>query len=510
MTDREKAITDQILKGNSLQEFIRAFWPILEPGREYVHNWHIDAIADHLAAASMGHIETLLINIPPRFMKSLMVCVFWFSWTWTFQPWTRWLFGSYDDGLSIRDSLKCRRLITSAPYRAAFGHVFNLAGDQNQKSRFENDKTGLRLSVGVGGGATGEGGDYIVFDDPTKPLDADSPAGLLTGVRWWDETMSTRGNSEQTVRVGIMQRLNEGDLSGHMLATERDMVHLCIPMRYEPELAKSTYLFTDPRTEPDELLWPLRFSEKTIIRLERRLGPYGTAGQLQQQPVPRGNALIQVEKIQIVGAAPAYVYASVLYFDKAASDKKTSDFSAAALLSITWEGEIFIEWAEHLKLTTYRREQWMHQVASRMRRRRPNVVIYVEQEGGSSGLDSMKATLRNLAEFDIHADPPKTGKIARAVPFAAQVEAGNVRMVEAPPAEGEETNWNEDVIAELRMFPLGKHDDLVDVVDGAYNRLFELGQVDNGARTNPPPQSEYSRTPRPPWADDDWEGHDDD
>jgi hypothetical protein len=85
---------------------------VLEPGTQFIANWHIDAICDHLEAISRGELSRLIINIPPRHMKSLAVTVFWPCWEWLTRPETRWLFASYAQVLSTRDSLKGRRLIS--------------------------------------------------------------------------------------------------------------------------------------------------------------------------------------------------------------------------------------------------------------------------------------------------------------------------------------------------------------------------------------------------------------
>src|ERR1017187_10272020 len=149
----------------SLREFVRKAWPIVEPATPFVPGGHIDAIIDHLESVSNGHIRNLLINVPPRHMKSLLVSVLWPAWEWTRWPARRWLFSSYAATLSIRDSVKCRRLLESPWYKARWGHVFVLTGDQNAKMRFDNNRSGYRLSTSVGGAVTGEGGDRIVCDD---------------------------------------------------------------------------------------------------------------------------------------------------------------------------------------------------------------------------------------------------------------------------------------------------------------------------------------------------------
>jgi hypothetical protein len=196
------------LARKSLAEYIRQAWHVVEPSNVYIHGWHIDAIADHLEAATRGEIRNLIINIPPRHAKSLLCCVFWPTWVWATRPETRWLFSSYGENLAIRDSLKCRRIVQSAWYQRNFGDMFTLTGDQNQKTRFDNDKTGYRIATSVGGLGTGEGGDFIVVDDAQKQADAHSLLARETVTDWWDNTMSTRGNNpDRVVKVVIMQRL---------------------------------------------------------------------------------------------------------------------------------------------------------------------------------------------------------------------------------------------------------------------------------------------------------------
>ena len=123
----------------------------MEPGRNFYDNWHIEAICEHLQAVVNGDIRRLIINIPPRHMKSITAAVALPAWAWIDNPSKRFLFASYAGSLSVRDSVKCRRLIASRWYQENFGHIFQLTGDQNQKQRFENDKTGMRIATSVDG-----------------------------------------------------------------------------------------------------------------------------------------------------------------------------------------------------------------------------------------------------------------------------------------------------------------------------------------------------------------------
>ena len=117
----------------SFHEFVRQAWHVIEPSTPFVPGWHIDAIIDHLEAVSYGHIRNLLINVPPRHMKSLLVSVLWPAWEWTRWPERRWLFSSYAATLSIRDSVKCRRLIESPWYRARWGESLRSLGTRTRR-----------------------------------------------------------------------------------------------------------------------------------------------------------------------------------------------------------------------------------------------------------------------------------------------------------------------------------------------------------------------------------------
>src|ERR1700690_1651625 len=154
---------------SSLYEFLKRAWKYMEPA-PFTEGWHLGAICEHLQAVCDGEITRLMIHEPPRHGKSLTVSVAFPAWVWaqseishTSGPSVPFLFASYADKLSLRDSVKCRRLIESPYYQARWGSKFQLASDQNQKSRFSNDKGGERLITSIGAGVTGEGGNIICF-----------------------------------------------------------------------------------------------------------------------------------------------------------------------------------------------------------------------------------------------------------------------------------------------------------------------------------------------------------
>jgi phage terminase large subunit-like protein len=281
----------------SLSFYIPRAWKIVEPATPFVDNWHIGLISEYLTALTNLEIQNLIINIPPRHMKSLLTVVMWPTWVWTKMPSSRWMTGSYSLNLATRDALKSRRIIQSAWYQERFGDGVQLTGDQNVKSRYENSKTGLRMAFGMDTAFTGEGGEFIVVDDSLKAQDADSDTEREKVNQTWDESLSTRANDPKTARrVIIGQRLHQDDLPGHVIEKMKTPgAHqyevLCLPARYEPQRFFSGIGLKDPRTQEGELLWPEHVDEDAIAALEADLGERGTAGQLQQRPAPAGGEI---------------------------------------------------------------------------------------------------------------------------------------------------------------------------------------------------------------------------
>lgn len=450
----------------TLAEFTRGAWHVVEPAAPFVEGWHIDAVAEHLEAVTRGQIRNLIINIPPRHMKSLSVCVMWPCWEWTEHPAIRWLFSSYSDRLATRDSLKCRRLIQSPWYQSRWGSVFSLTGDQNEKTRFENNKTGYRLATGVGGAGTGEGGDRIVVDDPIKAKDADSEAIRASVNTWWDETMSTRGNDPKMVaKVIIMQRLHAQDLTGHMLEKMAEggerYEHLSLPAEYEPRAYVSGIGWSDPRTEPGALLWPARFGQDELAKLKIALGSYGAAGQLQQRAAPRSGGILKRAWWRFYTRRPDRFDEVVDSWDMTFKDADGADYVAGQ----KW-GRVGADC--YLLERTHERLDFVASVAAvRTLAALPPVAhakLVEDKANGPAVISVLRSSVPGLIAVE-----PFGSKVARAAAVSPTIEAGNVFLPDPTIAP-----WIEQFISECASFPLGAHDDDVDALTQALARLLHL------------------------------------
>lgn len=326
---------------------MRQAWPVVEPGVEFKDNWHVGAICEHLQAVHSGQIRRLLINVPFRTAKSTLCSVMWPSWSWIHQPDLKWLCGSYAAKLAIRDNLKMRRLIQSPWYQERWGRGFNLVDstdwgdpegfeltkDQNQKIRFENDRTGYRIAFGFEGGVMGDGGNRVLIDDPHDRNQAHSEKEREHALVTFDEAITTRLNDPANdAIVIIMQRLHEADLSGHVLA-KGGYEHLLIPMHFDPKRSRVTVIgFRDPRTTEGELMHPARFPREVVDQIIRDIGDYAAAGQLEQRPAPAEGGILKKHWWRFYDELPDKFDRECTSWDLAFKGLKTSDYVAACAL----------------------------------------------------------------------------------------------------------------------------------------------------------------------------------
>jgi len=448
-------IEAELCKRN-LKRFSKLMWPCLEPARKYVQGWHIDAICEHLEAVSKREIRNLVINIPPRHMKSLLVSVFWPSWVWITKPEERWIFSSYSHSLSKRDSLKTRRVIDDIIYQKMFGKSFQLTIDQNEKMKFENNKTGARMSTSIDGAGTGEGADIIVVDDPHKVGEAESQTKRENVLTWWDEVMSTRGNNPETFcKVIVMQRVHEKDLSGHVLK-KGGYEHLCLPAEYVPKIYSTLIGWKDPRTEQGQILWPERFNAETLAELKKELGSQAAQGQLQQNPISVEGGLFKRTWWKTYRGLHNYTKI-VQFWDCAQKVGITNDYSVCATWGETDNGFHLLDvWRNKVEAP-----QLEQAVKNMFEKFRPQAVVIEDKSSGSSVIQNIRQkTLIPVIAFD----PKQRDKEVRASAVTPTVEAGKCFIPESAP-------WLEDFLLEHERFPNAEHDDQVDTTSMALEYL---------------------------------------
>jgi predicted phage terminase large subunit-like protein len=449
---------DQIEKykaEKSLSEFIKQAWNVVEPAT-YVHGWHIDAICQHLEAVSNGTIRNIVINIPPRHAKSLIVCVFWFVWEWINRPYKKFVFTSYSREFSFRDSLKCRRLIESPWFQSKWGNIFKITKDQNTKGRFENDKGGFRFATSVDAGATGEGGDYIIVDDAHSTKEAESDAVRQGTIIWWDETMGSRDNDpKKTARIAIGQRQHYMDLYGHLLK-KKNQVHLCLPAEYEGNKNRTIIGFEDPRTYEGELLWPARIGPDEINDIKERMGSYAYTGQYQQRPSQREGAIIKIDWLSNRFSIPRDAFGKVRFndfreryqsWDTAFKEGEENDYSVCTSWGLKDDG-FYLLHRFKMRCDFPTLEQRAMELAAAFV---PNQILIEDKASGQSLVQALKRRTR----LPVKAVKIDRDKVARLNAVSGYIEAKRLWL-----PQNEE--WVSDYIDELTTFPACAHDDSVD------------------------------------------------
>ena len=490
----------------SLAEFIKKAWHIIEPGQPYVHGWHIDFLCAHLEAITEGRVledgtiyNRLLVNIPPGTMKSLCISVFWPAWEWGPQnmPNMRYVCVSHNQDIAIRDNLRMRRLVESEWYQDFWGDRVTMTGDQNAKTKFENAATGFRQAVAAGS-ITGSRGDRVIIDDPFSVEDAASEQIRQTRTEWFLESVPSRLNNPiSSAIIVVMQRLHEEDTSGLILDRQLGYDHICLPMRFVAwrKDFPTKLGYVDPREVDGELLFPDRFPQSVVDRDERIMGPYATAGQNQQEPIPRGGGIIERDWWQLYESPnneyPGFEYI-VASLDTAYGEKThegdfsamtvwgvfTSDMAAKTTKIIGSNGMMTVErsYADNqtpkvMMLYSYNKRVPFHTLLEDVAKIcKKYAVDRLLVEGKASGL-SILQELRRVYGHEPWAiekvNPGADNKIARLYSISSLFSDG---LVYAPSKE-----WAEQVINQTCNFPKAKHDDLVDTVSMALKHFRDVG-----------------------------------
>lgn len=454
----------------SLYNYLIVAWQWFDPA-PFKSNWHLEAICDHVQACFEGEFLDLVVTVPPRCCKSSIISVAFPTWAWgpAGYPETKFITAAYNDRLATRDAVKSRRLLLQPWYRTGWGKEFDLLGDTNQKTRYENNKNGYRISTSVRGLGTGEGYDVLIVDDALNARNANSEAELEALESWWGGTMSTRKNDVATSRtIVIGQRLTERDLPGLAIASG-DYVHLNLPMEYEPKtFVYSPLAWQDPRKEEGEVLWKERFPPKELEKLKKKLGPYGTAAQLQQRPSPASGGLIKVDEwLRYYGTLPDDLEAWAIAWDTSVTDFAHSDYSVGQCWGRKGSSLYLID--------QVRKKMGIEQLLPEMIRFRNkfpyvNAVLIEVSANGQAAIDMLKKRVPGITPVY----PQKEGgsKEARLAALVPEFAAGNVIL----PMK-EYNPWVESFIHELRMFPKGSNDDTIDAAVYAISYLLKNYRV---------------------------------
>lgn len=461
--------------------FLKAAWPLIEPGVPLKWSWLLEAICLHLQAVGEGKIQKLLINCPPGTAKSSVVSVLFPCWLWTRRPETKVMAASHGGALALRDSVRRRDLVLGSPwYRERWGHLFTMSEAQATKTEYANSATGFMFSTSVNGDVLGRRAELMLLDDPHKVQGAESEVERATTLRWLSLEWATRRNRDSSfsAEVCIMQRLHELDASGLFLE-QKGWTHLMLPLHYEAARRCTTGIgWSDPRTVEGEVLDPARFTPEIIKELSTRLGPYGVAGQLEQSPAPAGGGVIklawlksykpELDRVQVDGRSiphsSMFKFATVdLAVTKASAISDDPDYTCISI----WGAFKATDGPKLFLLDVFRERIEGPDIEANLLR------LYnkwrfsfaaVEMIAGFIALgQSLKRAGLPIRDIGLKADAflrLEGDKVSRAygcTPFLA--EHGVYLPTYAP--------WLEAVVKEATTFPAARHDDFVDTLTSA-------------------------------------------
>lgn len=497
-----------------LMSFVRYFWHVLEPETKMVEGWAMEAICEHLEAVSYGDLTRLLTNVPPGFCKSLITNVFFPAWEWSARgmPHLRYITFSYSSRLTERDNVRFRDLLMSKEFQNFYADNFWLSKIGDQK--ISNSAMGWKIASSVGGVGTGERADRILGDDLHNVKEAESDIVRNNTVQWFRESMSNRLNDpEFSAIILIMQRVNEDDVPGTILALGLPYCHLMIPMEYDPDrqfdpngkLMTTDIGWLDPRLDLDDiegcrdiLAWPERFPPKVVNTMKAEVGPFAWAAQYQQTPEARGGGIFQRTWWQVWDPPDGRSFPPVEYvvasLDGAFTEKEENDPCALTVWGTFTNEEghkriiILHAWRKRLRFRGARVDQLPNEhELSYKRRAQPHWGLYEWTVDTCRRFKVDRLLIENKANGKVVADELRRlhGREGWAIQLVEPVGDKVARALAVQPTFSQEMvyypirDWAEMVIDEMAVFPKGKLDDLTDSATAAIKHLRDAGMANS-------------------------------
>lgn len=490
----------------SFKEFVNAAWPHVS-SRKLVWGWHLDEICQALQDVADGVNNRLIINVPPRSLKSMLVSVLYPAWVWTRDSSHQFLTVSHSRTLSTRDARYSRNLIQSDWYRDLFPEVV-IVSDQNQKMYYETERGGHRNAASVKEGLTGKGGDTVLLDDmlsAEKVTISDNDINRCIEV--YEESVEQRLNSPgKSAIIVIMQRLHANDITGWLLKNRarENWVHLCFPLLYEPD--HPHVCVKDKRTRAGEILLPERWPKIAIDVVKQK--PMVFAGQYQQRPSVRGGNILLRDSWNVWTEAnlPEIRYV-IMSLDTAFKDGQQNDYSACTvwgLFEATSQADIggrrpkekmdailMHAWKARMRYPELRERIQVEYSKWVKRQMRPDIILIEDKASGQSliqefdaaGIPGVTPWPPRVKNSGVHANEPP---LFRAQLASEILDDGAVWVPGRMLASGRRdpkilVPWAEEVVAEAEQFPRAEHDDLTTTVIQALRYMRQADLVESSS-----------------------------
>ena len=402
---------------------------------------HINKLIEALEALERRDIKRLIVSMPPRHGKSITTTIRFPAWFLGRNPDSRVICASHTASLAYSFSRRCRNEFSEFG-QAVFG--VELAGDSAAVNRWDiaTHRGGL-LAAGVGGPITGAGADCLICDDPIKDSESANSSTQRKAILEWWQTVARPRLHPGGVAILVMTRWNEADLAGELLSQKEGE-------RWE----QLSFPMVD---DAGRILWPGRYSEEEVSDIRRAVGSRAWESIYQQRPMPAEGGILKHGWWRFFDVAPeceTYIQSWDMTF------KGTGDSDYVV-------GQVWGKNGADFYLLDQRRGKWDFSETCRQLNafsaKWPNATLKLVEDkaNGPAIISHLKSKVEGLVAVE-----PNGSKEARVAAVTPLIEAGNVHLPN-------KTNnpWVEELILEATSFPNGRHDDQIDAMSQALNRL---------------------------------------
>lgn len=336
MTD--KNLVKNAVFRQSFSTFVQKCFYELNPSEKFINGMYIDLLCDQIQSMIEGENQKLIINLPPRYLKSVICSIALPAFILGHNPSAKIMCISYGEDLASKLATDCRTIMETDWYKELFFQT-RIRGDRRSSMDFETTKHGGRFAVTISGGVTGRGADWIIIDDPLKPVEAFSDIQREKVNELYGNTVNSRLNDKNTGRIlVVMQRLHAHDLSGFLFENDPDFKSIVLPLiavKDEEWQIKNhiTGKIVIYKRKKGELLHPEREGEKVVNSYRNSMSPFVFSAQYQQNPMPIGSGMIKQEWITTYQELPK-LSKIILSWDTASKTTETNAYSACVVIGV--------------------------------------------------------------------------------------------------------------------------------------------------------------------------------
>ncbi|MEM8919328.1 MAG: phage terminase large subunit [Pseudomonadota bacterium] len=458
----DRRVLDAILR-RDFASFVKKVFQIVSPGDQLSWNWHLDAICHVLMRVYRREIKRLLIEVPPRSLKSIISSVAYPAFVLGHDPTHKLIGVSYSQDLQNKMSADCRRVMMHPIYQRLFP-ASQLDPKKAREDNFQTVAGGVRYASSVGSTLTGRGGNTIIIDDPLKADDAYSEAARSKVIQWFQGTLSSRlNNKKDDSIVVVQQRLHEDDLAGH-LRCEGGWHILSLPAIAAEDMRIALPDDKFHSWKAAEVLHPTREGRLELDELKRSMGFQAFSAQYLQAPVPPESDILVLEWFKTIDAPfPEWDRRIVQSWDVAAKDGENNDWTVGTTWHVRGKEYHLVD-VERKKV---RFPDLVRLVGSSALRHKIDTLLIEDTGNGTALIDELKR--HDWSVPSPIAIKPERDKLVRFQAQTSKIEAGQVSLPKDAP-------WKAEFLKELLQFPHGKHDDQVDSVSQF------LGWIDRRSR----------------------------